>query len=67
MKFDEEHPKAFAHFTTRDGFMKGSGQPNECASCEAPTTWFHKALGLYFCSCACHERYAGDGGAGEEE
>jgi hypothetical protein len=31
MTFEEEHPKAFVHFTTADGFMKGSGQASECA------------------------------------
>lgn len=57
MKFDEEHPRAFAHFTTGDGFIKGSGRASECVCCESPTTWFHKALGFCFCSRECHERY----------
>jgi len=55
--FEEEYPNAFNHFTTADGFMKGSGQPDECVGCERPATWFHKALGLYFCSRECHESY----------
>jgi hypothetical protein len=58
MTFEEEHPKAFVHFTTADGFMKGSGQARECAYCDGPTTWFQKALGLYFCSRECHRNYA---------
>lgn len=57
MNFEEEYPKAFAHFTTGDGFMKSSGPPNECVRCEMPATWFHKALGLYFCSRECHQSY----------
>ena len=57
MKLEEEHPNAFPHFTTADGFMKGSGQPAECVYCDEPTTWFHKALGLYFCSRECHQQY----------
>ena len=57
MKFDEEHPDAFVHFVTADGFMKGSGQRSECVYCEGPTTWFHKAVGLYFCSRECHQHY----------
>ena len=57
MTFEEQNPKAFVHFTTDDGFMKGSGPPDECAYCEGGTVWFHKALGLYFCSRECHERY----------
>jgi hypothetical protein len=56
-KFHEQYPRAFPHFVTDDGFMKGSAAIEECVECEAPTTWFHKALGLYFCSRACHERY----------
>jgi hypothetical protein len=62
MKFNEEYPKAFPHFTTDDGFMKGSGQPSECVGCEGPTDWFHKALGLYFCSRDCHRQYVSQGG-----
>lgn len=57
MKFEGEYPNAFAHFITDDGFMKGSGQTDECACCEEPTAWFHKVLGLYFCSRACYARY----------
>jgi len=57
MKFEEEHPDAFVHFTTTDGFMKGSGPRSECVCCEGPTTWFHKAAGLYFCSRECYQRY----------
>lgn len=59
MTFDDQHPSAFVHFTTADGFMKGSGQPDECVECQQPTAWFHKALGLYFCSRECHTRYTG--------
>ena len=57
MKFQEEYPNAFAHFTTGDGFMKSSGPPDECVCCEGPASWFHKELGLYFCSRDCHESY----------
>jgi hypothetical protein len=57
MRFEEQHPDAFHHFTTEDGFMKGSGRPAECVCCEDPTTWFHKAAGLYFCCRECFERY----------
>ena len=57
MSFEAEYPNAFAHFTTADGFMKGSGRPDECAQCDEPATWFHKALGFYFCSRECYERY----------
>lgn len=57
MKFDEEHPQAFTHFTTADGFMKGSGQASECTYCEEPTTWFQKAADLHFCSRRCYESY----------
>jgi CheY-like chemotaxis protein len=57
MNFEEEYPNAFVHFTTGDGFMKGSGRPDECVHCEGPATWFHKVLGLYFCSRECHESY----------
>jgi CheY-like chemotaxis protein len=57
MNFVEEYPDAFAHFTTCDGFMKGSGQVDECTHCEGPATWFHKALGLYFCSRECYKSY----------
>ena len=57
MSFEAEYPDAFAHFTTGDGFMKGSGQSDECVCCEGPAAWFHKSLGLYFCSRKCHERY----------
>jgi DNA-binding response OmpR family regulator len=55
--FEEEYPNAFVHFTTGDGFMKGSGRPDECAHCDRPATWFHKVLGLYFCSRECHESH----------
>ncbi len=55
--FEEEYPDAFAHYITQDGFMKGSGQTDECVCCEGPATWFHKALGLYFCSRECYVRY----------
>jgi hypothetical protein len=66
MKLDEEYPKAFSHFTTPDGFMKGSGRPEECAWCEQPSTWFHKSCGLYFCSRHCYAMHeAAD--ASEEE
>ena len=58
MKLEEQYPTAFANFTTPDGFMKGSGQPSECEYCEAPTSWYHKALGLRFCSRECYVRYA---------
>jgi CheY-like chemotaxis protein len=57
MTFQEAYPNAFAHFTTVDGFMKSSAPPDECVRCEMPATWFHKALGLYFCSRECHEGY----------
>jgi hypothetical protein len=56
-KFEEQYPRAFPHFVTDDGFMKGSAAIEECVECEAPTTWLHKALGLYFCSRACHQRF----------
>ena len=65
MKLEEEHPNAFVHFVTDDGFMRGSGQISECVCCEGPTKWFHKALGLYFCSRECHQRFeAGECGQG---
>lgn len=67
MKLDEEYPKAFTHFATPDGFMKGSGQKDECAYCEAPTAWFHKSLGLYFCSRECYERFEANGGGENSE
>lgn len=57
MTFEEEYPKAFPHFTTPDGFLKGSGYLSECVHCDRPTNWFEKTLGLYFCSRECHERY----------
>ncbi|HQU42856.1 MAG TPA: hypothetical protein PK867_08585 [Pirellulales bacterium] len=57
MKLEEQYPDAFCHFTTADGFIKGSGQPAECVCCDEPTTWYHAALGLHFCSKECHERY----------
>lgn len=66
MKLDEEYPKAFSHFTTPDGFMKGSGRPDECVWCEQPTVWFHKACGLYFCSQHCHAMHEAASGGKEE-
>ena len=66
MTLDEEHPKAFSHFTTPDGFMKGSTGPDECAWCEKPTTWFHKSAGLCFCSRHCYAMHAASGSDEEE-
>ena len=57
MTLQEEYPNAFPHFTTPDGFMKGSGPVSECLYCDRPTNWFEKALGHYFCSRECHQRY----------
>ena len=57
LNFEDEHPGDFVHFTTEDGFMKGSGRLDECVWCEAPANWFNKALGLYFCCRECCTLY----------
>jgi hypothetical protein len=63
LKFEHEYPSAFAHFTTEDGFMKGSGRLDECVYCDGPANWFSKALGLYFCCRDCFTHYVAEKGA----
>lgn len=67
MTLEEEYPNAVLHFTTDDGFMRGSSRPSECAYCERPTNWYHRVLDLRFCSRECHKRFESEGRTAEND